>query len=113
MKAAARPARKKKARTVRRQEGFSDYDSADYLKSEKEIAAYLEAAIEEAGDDPAFIAHALGTVARSGGMVKLARDAGMTREGLYKALSASGNPSLATVFKVLRALGLKIAPRVA
>lgn len=113
MKKTARPSRKKKPPAGKRSESFSAYDSADYLKSEKEIAAYLEAAIEEAGDDPAFIAHALGTVARSRGMAKLARDTGMTREGLYKALSTSGNPSFATVFKVLRALGLRIAPRAA
>ena len=86
---------------------------ADYLKSDKDRVAYLEAAVEEAGDDPAFVAHALGVVARSRGMAKLARDTGMTREGLYKALSASGNPSFATVFKVLRALGLRISARAA
>jgi probable addiction module antidote protein len=113
MKKATRPVRKRKSPASKRGESFSAYDSADYLKSEKDIAAYLEAAIDEAGEDPAFIAHALGTIARSRGMAQLARDTGMTREGLYKALSASGNPSFATVFKVLRALGLRIAPRAA
>jgi len=92
---------------------LSRYDTADYLNTEQDIAAYLEAAIEDAGDDPAFIAHALGTVARSRGMVKLARATGMTREGLYKALSAKGNPSFSTVYKVMRALGVKLTPQAA
>lgn len=99
-------ARKSKAR-----ESFSRYDTADYLKSEEEVLAYLEAAMEEAGDDPAFIAVALGNIARARGMMQLARDTGLTREGLYKALSAEGNPSLGTVLKVMRALGLGLAPR--
>ena len=71
-------------------------------------AVYLEAALEEAGDDPAFVAHALGTIARSGNVSELARRTGMSREGLYKALSADGNPSFATIVKVARALGLRI-----
>jgi probable addiction module antidote protein len=71
-------------------------------------AAYLEAALEEAGDDPAFVAQALGTIARSGNVSELARRTGMSREGLYKALSADGNPSFATIVKVARALGLRI-----
>ena len=89
-------------------EVFSPYDTADYLTSREEAAAYLEAAIEEAGDDPAFIAQALGTIARSGNLSELARTTGMSREGLYKALSADGNPSFATISKVARALGLRI-----
>lgn len=84
------------------------WDSAAYLKTEKDIAGYLKAAMEEGGDDPAFIAHALGVIARARNMSQLARDAGMTREGLYKALSGEGNPSFATVVKVARALGLQI-----
>lgn len=87
---------------------FSPYDSADYLTSIEEIAYYLEAVLEEAGDDPAFIAQALGTIARSRNMSELARKVGMSREGLYKALSAEGNPSFATIFKVTEALGLKL-----
>jgi probable addiction module antidote protein len=94
-------------------EKFSRYDSADYLKSEEDMAAYLEASMEEAGDDPAFIAAALGTIARAHGMMRLAKKTGLTREGLYKALSADGNPSLGTVLKVLKALGLKLTPQVA
>lgn len=72
------------------------------------MAEYLDACLEEAGDDPAFITHALGVVARARGMTQLARDTGMTREGLYKALSEEGNPSFATVLKVMRALGIRL-----
>ncbi|MEI2784571.1 MAG: addiction module antidote protein [Candidatus Nanopelagicales bacterium] len=89
-------------------EVFTPYDTADYLNNRQEAAAYLEAAIEEAGDDPAFIAQALGTIARSGNLSELARTTGMSREGLYKALSSDGNPSFATISKVARALGLRI-----
>lgn len=88
--------------------GFSAYDSADYLHSFEEAAAYLEAAVDEAGDNPAFMAQALGVIARSGNMSELARRVGMSREGLYKALSADGNPSFATIVKVASALGLKL-----
>lgn len=91
-----------------RAEEFTRYDSADYLGSVEDAAAYLEAAVAEAGDDPAFIAHALGVIARSGNVSELARRVGMSREGLYKALSAEGNPSFATIVKVASALGLKI-----
>jgi len=72
------------------------------------MAAYLQACLEEAPDDPAFIAAALGDVARARGMVQLAKETGLTREGLYKALSKDGNPNFGTVLKVLHALGLKI-----
>ena len=89
-------------------ERFSRYDTADYLTSVDAAAAYLEAAIEEAGDDPAFIAQALGTIARSGNVSELARRVGMSREGLYKALSADGNPSFATIMRITRALGLRL-----
>jgi probable addiction module antidote protein len=91
------------------QETFSRYDSADYLKTEEDITAYMEAVMEEGGDDPAFVAQALGAVARARNMSQLARDTGMTREGLYKALSGQGNPSFATVMKVAQALGLKLS----
>jgi probable addiction module antidote protein len=89
-------------------EVFSRYDAADYLKDEESILAYLDAVMEEAGDDPSLIAHALGNVARARNMSQLARDTGMTREGLYKALSAEGNPSFATVQKVAQAMGLRL-----
>jgi probable addiction module antidote protein len=77
------------------------------------MAAYLGACLEEAPEDPALIAAALGDIARARGMVRLANKTGLTREGLYKALSKDGNPSLGTVLKVLKALGLKFTPQVA
>ncbi len=84
------------------------WDSAKYLKTDEDIQLYLEACIEEAGDDPAFIVHALGVIARAKNMSQLARDTGLTREGLYKALSPEGNPTFITVAKVAKALGLQI-----
>jgi probable addiction module antidote protein len=102
-----------KSRKKQTKETFSRYDTADYLKSEEDMLAYLDACMEEAGDDPAFIAVALGNIARAHGMVQLAKETGLTREGLYKALSAEGNPSLGTVLKVLKALGLKLTPQLA
>ena len=87
---------------------FTRYDTADYLKNDDDIAAYLEAVMEEGGNDPAYIVHALGVVARAQNMSKLARNAGMSREGLYKALSVTGNPSFSTIVKVAEALGLRI-----
>ena len=89
-------------------ESFTPYDAADYLGGIEDVAAYLEAAVEEGGDDPTVITHALGVIARSGNISELARRTGMSREGLYKALSADGNPSFATVMKVSQALDLRI-----
>lgn len=89
-------------------EKFTRYDSAEYLKTEDDISAYIEACMDEGGEDPAFIAQALGVVARARNMSQLARDTGMTREGLYKSLSGEGNPSFATVVKVARVLGFKV-----
>ena len=89
-------------------EKFTPFDSADYLAGIEDVTAYLEAALDEAGDDSTVIAQALGTIARSGNVSELARRVGMSREGLYKALSADGNPSLATIMKVAKALGLKL-----
>ncbi len=83
------------------------WDSAEYLKTEEDMAAYLEACLDEAGDDPAFIAKALGVIARARGMTQLARDSGLSRESLYRALSGEGNPEFATIWKVVRALGLR------
>jgi probable addiction module antidote protein len=82
------------------------WDSAAYLKTDDDIADYLEAVFEDG--DPALIAHALGIITRAKGMAKIARTSGLGRESLYKALSPDGNPELATVLKVLRALGLKL-----
>lgn len=82
------------------------WDAAEFLKTEEEIAAYLDECL--ADGDPRLLAVALGTVARARNMSQLARDVGMTREGLYKALSDEGNPSFATVSKVAAALGLRL-----
>ncbi len=87
---------------------FSRYEAADYLTNIEDVAAYLEAAIEEGGDDPATVVQALGVIARSGNLSELARRTGISREGLYKALSAEGNPSFATIMKVAKALGLRL-----
>lgn len=84
------------------------WDSAEHLKTEEDMALYLEACLEEAGDDAAFIAKALGNIARSRGMSQLAKDTGLGHENLYKALSGEGNPSFATILKVINALGLKL-----
>ena len=88
--------------------GYTVFDAADYLKSEKDIKSYLNVCMEEYGDDPVFIAKALGTVARARGMTGLAKKAGLTRASLYKALSGEGNPEFATILKVIQALGLKL-----
>jgi probable addiction module antidote protein len=82
------------------------WDVVDHLKTEEDRIRYLEACFEE--NDPALIAAALGDVARARGMAALARKTGLTREGLYKALSPEGNPSLATILKVSHALGFRI-----
>jgi probable addiction module antidote protein len=87
---------------------FKRFDAADFLETEEDVAQFLQAIMEDSGDDPATIASALGAVARARNMSKLARDSGLTREGLYKALSAGGNPSFATIVKVANALGLKV-----
>ena len=84
------------------------YDVAEQLRTPEEMAAYLDAWFEEAPDDAAGIARALGDIARAKGMTKVAKDAGLSRESLYRALSAEGNPSFATVLKVARALGVKL-----
>jgi probable addiction module antidote protein len=94
---------------TRKPETFSRFDTADYLRSEQDIIAYLEAAMEDG--DAAVIAAAIGDVARARGMMQIARETGITREGLYKALSPDGNPSLGTVLKVMKALGVKLTPR--
>lgn len=88
--------------------GIKPFDAADYLQSDEDCALYLQACIDSAPEDAALFAKALGDVARARGMMQLARDTGLTREGLYKALSEQGNPSLSTVMKVLHALGLQI-----
>ena len=98
-----------KRRRAPKAETFSRYDTA----AEEDMAAYLEACLEDAPDDPAFIASALGTIARARGMADLAKQTGLTREGLYNSLSKDGNPSLGTVMKVMKALGLRLTATVA
>ena len=84
------------------------YDVADHLRTPKEMAAYLEACLEEADGDAAFIAKALGDIARAKGMAQVARDAGLSRESLYKALSGERSPDFDTILKVVNALGLRL-----
>ena len=84
------------------------YNVAEHLRTSEEMVAYLDAWLEEAPDDAAGITKALGDIARAKGMTQVARDAGLSRESLYRALGAGGNPSFATVLKVARALGLKL-----
>lgn len=84
------------------------YDVAEQLSTPEEMAAYLDAWLVEAPDDISGIARALGDIARAKGMSQVARDAGLSRESLYKALSENGNPSFSTVLKVARALGVRL-----
>lgn len=85
------------------------WDPADHLTTEDDMAAYLEAALEEG--DPALVAAALGDIARAKGMTQVAREAGLGRESLYKALSPSGNPEFATIMRVVSVLGLQLHAR--
>jgi probable addiction module antidote protein len=89
-------------------EKFSRWDVADYLDTEEDMALYLDACLEEDPGDGSLIRSALGDIARARGMTQLAHDTGLTREGLYKALSTEGNPAFSTIFKVIRALGVKL-----
>jgi len=82
------------------------YDVAENLETEEDMAAYLQAALEDG--EPALVIHALGNIARARGMSQIARDTGLGRESLYKALSPEGNPEFATVLKVVQALGIKL-----
>lgn len=91
----------RKTRTTR-------YDIAEHLRTPEEMAAYLEACLDEANGDATFIAKALGDIARAKGMTQVARDAGLSRESLYKALSGERSPDFDTILKVVEALGLKL-----
>jgi probable addiction module antidote protein len=82
-------------------------------KRHTELAAYLQDRMNEAGGDPAIIAAALGNIARAHGMMKLAKETGLTREALYRALSPEGNPNFGTILKVTKALGIKLVPKAA
>ncbi|OSZ71216.1 addiction module antidote protein [Hydrogenophaga sp. IBVHS1] len=84
------------------------YDVTEYLRTPEDMAAYLDAWLTDAPDDAAGIARALGDIARAKGMTQVAKDAGLSRESLYRALSPEGNPSFATVLKVARALGVRL-----
>lgn len=84
------------------------YDTAEHLRTPEEMAAFLDACIEESDGDAAFIAKALGTIARAQGMAKVAKEAGLSRESLYRALSGERSPDFSTVLKVTHALGLKL-----
>lgn len=86
----------------------SRYDVAEHLRTPKEMAAYLQACLEEADGDAAFVAKALGDIARAKGMAQVARDSGLSRESLYKALSGERSPGFETILKVIEALGLKL-----
>ena len=94
----------KKARVTK----TTPYDVSEHLRTPEEMAAYLDAWLDEAPDDAAGIARALGDIARAKGMSQVAKDAGLSRESLYRALSAEGNPSFATVLKVAKALGVRL-----
>lgn len=93
--------------TAAAQPGIKPFDAADYLQSDEDCARYLQACMDDAPEDAALFTKAVGDVARARGMMQLARDTGITREGLYKALGEQGNPSFATVVKVMHALGLQ------
>lgn len=84
------------------------YDVAEQLRTPEEMAAYLDAWLAEAPEDVTGIARALGDIARAKGMAEVAREAGLSRESLYKALSENGNPSFATILKVTKALGVRL-----
>lgn len=93
--------KKKKTKTTR-------YDVAEHLRTPEEMAAYLEACFEESDGDATFVAKALGDIARAKGMTQIAKDTGLSRESLYKALSGDRSPTLDTILKVMQALGLKL-----
>ena len=84
------------------------YEVSEHLRTPEEMAAYLEMCIEEANGDTAFITKALGDIAKAKGMTQVARDAGLSRENLYKALSGERSPGFDTILKVINALGLKL-----
>ena len=92
-----------------KKQAFTAFDAADYLKDEVDIAAYLAAASED--EDPQVLVVAMGAVIRARNVSKIARESGLTREGVYKAFSTEGNPSFATVMKVAKTLGLEFSLR--
>jgi probable addiction module antidote protein len=89
-------------------EEYKPFDVAEYLETPEDMAGYLDACFEEDSGDGVLVRHALNDIARAYGMTKIARDTGLGRESLYKALSSNGNPEFATVMKVIKALGLEL-----
>jgi len=97
--------------TTKLPEGFSQWDSAEHIKTEEDMQFYLDACLEEDDGDGRLIRHAIGVIARARGMTQLAKETGLTREGLYKSLSTDGNPEFSTILKVIRAFGLCLATK--
>ena len=95
--------------TINIPEGFARWNALDHLKSEEDMQLYLDACMAEDEGDGRLVNAALGDIARARGMTQLAKDTGLAREGLYKALSAEGNPEFSTILKVTRALGLRLS----
>ena len=93
--------------TAAAQLGIKPFEAADYLQSDEDCAQYLQVCMDEAPEDTALFTKAVGDIARARGMMQLARDTGITREGLYKALGEQGSPNFATVIKVMSALGVQ------
>jgi probable addiction module antidote protein len=97
-----------KSLTINIPEGFSRWNASDSLDTEEDIILYFDACLEDDPGDGSLVRAALGDIARARGMSRLARDTGLSREGLYQALSAKGNPEFSAVMKIIRALGLKL-----
>lgn len=93
-------------KTTREALGVKPFDATDYLQTQQDMAQHFEACLQEG--DPALVQHVLGAIARARGMVQLAKDTGLSREGLYRSLSAQGNPEFATIMMVTKALGLSL-----
>lgn len=94
--------------STKKKAALANFDVAEHLRTPDEMAAYLNACIAESDGDSAFIAKALGDIARAQGMSKVARDAGVSRESLYRALSGERSPDFSTILKVTRALGVQL-----
>lgn len=110
--AATKSRAKPRAKTVVKESlpaGYRRWDTVNHLRNDEDMAAYLEAAMEEAPDDAAYITAVLNDIARARGIMQLANDAGMTRAGLYKALAPGSKPSLDTIVKISKALGLRVS----
>ena len=93
---------------MNKKSGLKKFDVVDFLDSEANIAAYMNAVFDEAGDDPAFIAQSLGHIARARGMSKIAKETGLSRESLYRALSGQGNPEFGTILKIFKVLAIRL-----